>query len=98
MITHVNSRRSLAAAAGELLVAGRWLATPAGAATGNPGVKASKNRTTFLAFARYLRSLYPLDTRIAAQFPAVRYCTLDGTDHASPEEQARMFGPLPRLS
>ena len=91
MITHLISRRSPVAAAGALLVAGRWLAAPAGAATGNPHVKASKNRTTFLAFARCLRSLCPLDTRIAAQFQALRYCTLDGTDHASPEEQARMI-------
>jgi hypothetical protein len=29
--------------------------------------------------------------RIAAQFQALRYCILDGTDHASPEEQARMI-------
>jgi len=36
--------------------------------------------------------------RIAAPFPALRYCTLDGTDHASPEEQAHMIGPLPRLA
>jgi transposase len=28
-------------------------------------VKANKNRTTFLAFCRYLRSLYPADVRIA---------------------------------
>jgi hypothetical protein len=54
-------------------------------------VQASKNRTTFLPFARYLRSLYPLDTRIAAQFQALPYCTLDGTDHVSPEEQASMI-------
>jgi hypothetical protein len=36
--------------------------------------------------------------RIAAQFPALRYCTLDGTDHASPEEAGPHDPPLPRLA
>lgn len=89
-------------------------------------IKPKKNRTRFLEFCRYLRSLYPLKIRIAivldnfspylttegdtrvgdwaaannvefaytpinsswlnrieAQFTALRYFTLDGTDHAS---------------
>ncbi len=97
-------------------------------------VKPVKDRTAFLAFARYLRSLYPTDVRIAivcdnfsphlstkvdtrvgdwarannveiaytptnsswlnrieAQFQALRYFTLDGTDHASHAEQASMI-------
>jgi transposase len=97
-------------------------------------VKLTKNRTTFLAFCRYLRSLYPPEVRIAivldnfsphlstkkdqrvsewaeannvelvyvptnaswlnrieAQFAALRYFTLDGTDHKSHEEQNRMI-------
>jgi len=97
-------------------------------------IKPVKNRTAFLAFVRYLRSLYPTDVRIAivldnfsphlstrvdtrvgdwardnnvelaytptncswlnrieAQFQALRYFTLDGTDHASHDEQARMI-------
>jgi transposase len=97
-------------------------------------VKLRKNRTTFLAFCRYLRSLYPTEVRIAivldnlsphlstkrddrvgnwaaannvelayvptnaswlnrieAQFQALRYFTLDGTDHRSHEEQNSMI-------
>ncbi|MGK5114452.1 IS630 family transposase [Geodermatophilus sp. CPCC 205506] len=93
-----------------------------------------KGRTQFLAFCRYLRSLYPADVRIAivcdnfsphlsttrddrvgawaeannveiaytpfygswlnrieAQFTALRYFTLDGTDHPTHREQARMI-------
>jgi transposase len=93
-----------------------------------------KRRTQFLAFCRYLRSLYPAAVRIAiicdnfsphlstrtddrvgrwaaannvevaytpfygswlnrieAQFTALRYFTLDGTDHESHREQARMI-------
>jgi len=97
-------------------------------------IKPRKGRTEFLAFCRYLRSLYPPDVRIAivldnfsphlsttkdqrvgqwaaannvelayvpfyaswlnrieAQFTALRYFALDGTDHSSHEEQARMI-------
>jgi len=97
-------------------------------------VKVNKNRTTFLAFCRYLRSLYPPEARIAivmdnfsphlstnkdqrvgewaaannvelayvptncswlnrieCQFTALRYFTLDGTDHRSHEEQNSMI-------
>jgi len=97
-------------------------------------IKPRKTRTRFLEFCRYLRSLYPLTTRIAiicdnfsphlttrkdvrvgdwakaynveiaytptnsswlnrieAQFTALRYFTLDGTDHASHKEQASMI-------
>ena len=97
-------------------------------------VKLNKNRTTFLAFCRYLRSLYPVEVRIAivmdnfsphlstrkdqrvgdcagannvelayvptnaswlnrieCQFTALRYFALDGTDHASHQEQGRMI-------
>ena len=93
-----------------------------------------KDRTAFLAFVRYLRSLHPPDVRIAivldnfsphlstkkdrrvaewaaannvelaytptysswlnrieAQFQALRYFALDGTDHASHREQASMI-------
>jgi transposase len=93
-------------------------------------IKTTKNRTTFLVFCRYLRSLYPPDVRIAiicdnysphlttrkcqrvgtwteannveiaytptnsswlnrieAQFTALRYFTLNGTDHTSHREQ-----------
>ncbi|MFF1481909.1 IS630 family transposase [Streptomyces sp. NPDC058301] len=93
-----------------------------------------KRRTQFLEFCRYLRSLYPPETRIAivcdnfsphlttkkcqrvgtwaaannveiaytptnsswlnrieAQFTALRYFTLDGTDHASHKEQSSMI-------
>jgi transposase len=93
-----------------------------------------KGRTQFLAFCRYLRSLYPAEVRIAIicdnfsphlstrtdsrvgdwaaannveiaytpfygswlnriepQFTALRYFTLDGTDHASHRDQARMI-------
>jgi transposase len=92
-----------------------------------------KGRTQFLAFCRYLRSLYPPTVRIAIicdnlsphrstrtdsrvgewaaanndeiaytpfygswlnriepQFTALRYFTLDGTDHETHREQARM--------
>lgn len=97
-------------------------------------VKARKGRTEFLAFCRYLRSLYPADVRVAivldnfsphlstksdgrvgtwaqannvelayvpfyaswlnrieAQFAALRYFALDGTDHESHRAQARMI-------
>jgi transposase len=97
-------------------------------------IKMKKDRTTFLGFCRYLRSLYPLNVRIAivmdnfsphlstkkddrvgvwaqannvelayvptnaswlnrieAQFQALRYFTLDGTDHRSHEEQNSMI-------
>jgi transposase len=100
-------------------------------------IKAHKGRTEFLAFLRYLRSLYPPDVRIGivldnfrphqmrkdnkndqrvrnfvetnnielayvpfyaswlnrieAQFTALRYFALDGTDHESHEVQARMI-------
>jgi transposase len=97
-------------------------------------VKANKNRTTFLVFCRYLRSLYPPDVRIAivldnfsphlstkrdrrvgewaeannvelayvptnaswlnrieCHFAALRYFALDGTDHASHDEQNLMI-------
>jgi transposase len=93
-----------------------------------------KGRTQFLAFCRYLRSLYPADVRnaiicdnfsphlstgrddrvgrwaaennveiaytpfygswlnrIEPQFTALRYFTLDGTDHQSHREQASMI-------
>jgi transposase len=93
-----------------------------------------KGRTQFLAFCRYLRSLYPPEMRLAivcdnfsphlstgrddrvgrwaaannvefaytpfygswlnrieAQFTALRYFTLDGTDHPSHREQASMI-------
>jgi transposase len=93
-----------------------------------------KDRTAFLRFLRYIRSLYPPDVRIGivldnfsphlstkkdrrvgewaaannvelaytptysswlnrieAQFQALRYFTLDGTDHASHREQASMI-------
>src|SRR5215211_5049457 len=97
-------------------------------------VTCRKGRTQFLAFCRYLRSLYPGEVRIAIvcdnfsphlstkpdarvgewaaannveiaytpfygswlnriepQFTALRYFTLDGTDHATHREQARMI-------
>jgi transposase len=97
-------------------------------------IKPRKNRTRFLEFCRYLRSLYPPATRIAiicdnysphlttrkdprvgtwasannveiaytptnsswlnrieAQFTALRYFALDGTDHSSHTEQASMI-------
>jgi len=97
-------------------------------------IKTRKDRTIFLEFCRYLRSLYPLEIRIAivmdnysphlstkkdtrvgdwakannvelayvptnaswlnrieAQFQALRYFTLDGTDHRSHEEQNSMI-------
>ncbi len=97
-------------------------------------VKPRKTRARFLEFCRYLRSLYPMTTRIAiicdnfsphlstrkdgrvgawaaannaeiaytpsnsswlnrieAQFTALRYFALDGTDHASHREQASMI-------
>ncbi|MGW0028211.1 IS630 family transposase [Rhodococcus sp. NPDC003383] len=97
-------------------------------------VKTTKNRTTFLEFCRYLRTLYPAAVRIAivcdnfsphlttkkcqrvarwaeannvefaytptnsswlnrieAQFTALRYFALDGTDHGSHREQASMI-------
>jgi transposase len=97
-------------------------------------VKVTKNRTAFLEFCRYLRTLYPADVRIAivmdnfsphlstrvdtrvgdwaaannvelayvptnaswlnrigAQFQALRYFTLDGTDHRSHAEQNSMI-------
>ena len=97
-------------------------------------VVAKKGRTAFLAFVRYLRSLHPLEVRIAivldnfsphlstkkdtrvgdwaaannvelaytpfygswlnrieAQFTALRYFALDGTDHGTHREQASMI-------
>ena len=97
-------------------------------------IKVTKNRTKFLEFCRYLRSLYPAEIRIAivmdnfsphlstkkdqrvgiwaaannvelayvptnaswlnrieAQFQALRYFALDGTDHRSHEEQNSMI-------
>ncbi len=97
-------------------------------------VVTKKDRTAFLAFCRYLRSLHPPEVRIAivldnfsphlstkkntrvgdwaeannvelaytpfygswlnrieAQFTALRYFALDGTDHPSHEEQGRMI-------
>jgi len=97
-------------------------------------IKTKKDRTTFLEFCRYLRSLYPSEVRIAivldnfsphlstnkdtrvgewaaannvelayvptnaswmnrieAQFQALRYFTLDGTDHRSHKEQNSMI-------
>lgn len=97
-------------------------------------VKATKNRTKFLEFCRYLRTLYPAEVRLAivcdnfsphlttkkcqrvarwaeannveiaytptnsswlnrieAQFTALRYFALDGTDHGSHREQASMI-------
>jgi transposase len=97
-------------------------------------IKKTKNRSKFLEFCRYLRSLYPATVRIAivcdnysphlttkrcrrvadwaeannveiaytptnsswlnrieAQFTALRYFALDGTDHASHKEQGSMI-------
>jgi transposase len=97
-------------------------------------IKTTKNRTKFLEFCRYLRTLYPSQVRIAivmdnfsphlstkvdtrvgdwaaannvelayvptnaswlnrieAQFQALRYFTLDGTDHRSHDEQNSMI-------
>jgi transposase len=97
-------------------------------------IKTRKGRTEFLAFCRYLRSLYPPEVRIGivldnfsphlstktdprvgqwaaannielayvpfyaswlnrieAQFTALRYFALDGTDHPTHHEQARMI-------
>jgi transposase len=97
-------------------------------------VKVTKDRTRFLEFCRYLRTLYPPNVRMAivldnfsphlstkvdsrvgdwaqannvelayvptnaswmnrieAQFQALRYFTLDGTDHRSHEEQNSMI-------
>jgi transposase len=97
-------------------------------------IKVTKDRTRFLEFCRYLRTLYPADVRLAivmdnfsphlstkvdtrvgdwakannvelayvptnaswlnrieAQFQALRYFTLDGTDHRSHEEQNSMI-------
>ena len=97
-------------------------------------IKPLKNRTRFLEFCRYLRSLYPPQIKIAiicdnfsphlttgkdkrvgrwaaahnveiaytptnsswlnrieAQFTALRYFALDGTDHATHQEQASMI-------
>ena len=97
-------------------------------------IKTKKDRTTFLEFCRYLRTLYPPEIRMAivmdnfsphlstkkdtrvgdwaeannvelayvptnaswlnrieAQFQALRYFTLDGTDHRSHEEQNSMI-------
>ncbi|MEU8769951.1 IS630 family transposase [Streptomyces griseus] len=97
-------------------------------------VKRTKNRSKFLEFCRYLRSLHPADVRIAivcdnysphlttkrcqrvgtwaaansveiaytptnsswlnrieAQFTALRYFALDGTDHASHKAQGSMI-------
>lgn len=97
-------------------------------------IKETKNRSKFLEFCRYLRSLHPANVRIAiicdnysphlttkrcqrvatwavannveiaytptnsswlnrieAQFTALRYFALDGTDHASHKEQGSMI-------
>lgn len=97
-------------------------------------IKKTKNRSKFLEFCRYLRSLHPIGKRIAivcdnysphlttkrcrrvadwaeannveiaytptnsswlnrieAQFTALRYFSLDGTDHASHKEQGSMI-------
>jgi transposase len=97
-------------------------------------IKKTKNRSKFLEFCRYLRSLHPVTVRIAiicdnysphlttkrcqrvaawaeannveiaytptnsswlnrieAQFTALRYFTLDGTDHPSHKEQGSMI-------
>lgn len=97
-------------------------------------IKVTKNRTKFLEFCRYIRSLYPPEVRIAivldnfsphlstkkdqragvwaeannvefayvptnaswlnrieAQFQALRYFALDGTDHRSHDEQNSMI-------
>jgi transposase len=97
-------------------------------------IKVTKDRTRFLEFCRYLRTLYPAEVRMAivmdnfsphlstkvdtrvgdwaeannvelayvptnaswlnrieAQFQALRYFTLDGTDHKSHEEQNSMI-------
>ncbi|MDX2683772.1 IS630 family transposase [Streptomyces sp. NY05-11A] len=97
-------------------------------------IKKTKNRSKFLEFCRYLRSLHPVEKRIAivcdsysphlttkrcrrvgtwaaannvqiaytptnsswlnrieAQFTALRYFTLDGTDHAGHKEQGSMI-------
>ncbi|MGA5135566.1 IS630 family transposase, partial [Streptomyces olivoreticuli] len=97
-------------------------------------IKKTKNRSKFLEFCRYLRSLHPADVRIAivcdnysphlttkrcqrvgtwaaannteiaytptnsswlnrieAQFTALRYFALDGTDHLSHKEQGSMI-------
>lgn len=92
-------------------------------------IKRTKNRSKFLEFCRYLRSLHPAEKRIAivcdnysphlttkrcrrvadwadannvatnsswlnrieAQFTALRYFTLDGTDHAGHKEQGSMI-------
>ncbi len=97
-------------------------------------VKPRKTRARFLEFCRYLRSLYPIESRIAiicdnfsphlttardgrvgawaaaanveiaytpsnaswlnrieAQFTALRYFALDGTDHATHKDQASMI-------
>ena len=97
-------------------------------------IKPKKGRTEFLAFCRYLRTLYPPEVRIAivldnfsphlstnkdqrvgewaaannvelaytphyaswlnrieAQFTALRYFCVDGTDHATHQEQARLI-------
>ena len=97
-------------------------------------VKTTKNRTKFLEFCRYLRTLYPAEVRVAivcdnfsphlttrkcrrvaewaeannveiaytptnsswlnrieAQFTALRYFALDGTDHGSHREQGSMI-------
>jgi len=97
-------------------------------------IKPVKRRTEFLAFCRYLRTLYPAQVRLAivcdnfsphlttkkcrrvadwaeannveiaytptnsswlnrieAQFTALRYFTLDGTDHTSHSEQGSMI-------
>ena len=104
-------------------------------------VVSRKDRTAFLAFCRYLRSLHPPEVRIAivldnfsphlstkkdhrvgewaaannvelayvpiyaswlnrieAQFQALRYFALDGTDHPSHHEQASHDPPLHRLA
>ena len=65
-------------------------------------VKTRKSRTEFLAFCRYLRTLYPAEVRIAIVLDnfSPHLSTnkdrrvgewVDGTDHPSHEEQARMI-------
>ena len=110
--------------------------------TGSTGTsRTRKGRTEFLAFCRYLRSLYPPEVRIAivldnfsphlstkndtrvgewvaannvelayvpiytswlnrieAQFQALRYFALDGTDHPSHAAQSPNDPPLHRLA
>jgi hypothetical protein len=84
-----------------------WCGSSAGAAKLYGYIKPRKTRTRFPEFCRYLRSLYPATAnnveiacpptnsswlnRIEAQFTALQYFSLDGTDHASHKEQASMI-------